>query len=445
MRNTSTLVVLLALLAASCGTAEDTGTTTTAPVPGTTQPPVQQGELARADVPRATTTNATDDEIAELVAGDSEFAFDLFRSVAAEGGNTFLSPYSIVAALTMTYAGARGTTAEEMADVLRFGVDGDRIHVVRNELDLRIAQVPEPLPEDDREPLAIEIANSLWGQYDYPFLEEFLTTLAESYDAGMNLVDFRNAAEEARITINDWVEENTAGRIEDLIPEGVINSLTRLVLVNAIWFKASWADQFEPEATVDGAFVTLDGTETTVPFMNGTARRGYLLGDGYELLRLPYAGDASMIVILPDEGRFDDIVGQLDGGFVADALADISSREVDLAFPKFEFTSEFSLSGVLAELGMSEAFVAPTEDRGADFTGITEERELFIQEIMHQAFVKVDETGTEAAAATAVIIGLTSVEDPPVRVEVNRPFVFLIEHSSTGEILFLGQVTNPST
>ena len=445
MRNTSIMVVLVALLAASCGATEDTGSTTTSQAPGTTQPPVQQGELARADVPRATATDATDDEISALVAGDSEFAFDMFRAVAAEGGNTFLSPYSIAAALTMTYAGARGSTAEQMADVLHFGVDGNRIHVVRNELDLRVTEVPEPMPDDDREPLAIEIANSMWGQYDYPFLEEFLTILAESYDAGMNLVDFRTAAEEARVTINDWVEENTAGRIEDLIPEGVINSLTRLVLVNAIWFKASWADQFEPEATADGAFVTLDGTETTVPFMNGTARRGYLAGDGFELVRMPYAGDASMIVIMPDEGRFEDIVAQLDGGFVADALGKVSSQEVDLAFPKFEFTSEFSLSGVLAELGMSEAFDAPTPDSGADFTGITEERELFIQEVMHKAFVKVDETGTEAAAATAVIIGLTSVEDPPVRVEIDRPFVFLIEHSSTGAILFLGQVTNPAS
>ncbi len=445
MRNTSIVVVLAALLAASCGTAEDTGSTTTSLAPGTTQPPVQQGELARADVPRATATDASDDEIAALVAGDSEFAFDVFRAVATEGDNTFLSPYSIAAALTMTYAGARGSTADEMADVLRFGVDGDRIHVARNELDLRVAQVPEPLPDDDREPLAIEIANSLWGQYDYPFLEEFLTTLAASYDAGMNLVDFRTDAEEARIAINDWVEENTAGRIEDLIPEGVVNALTRLVLVNAIWFKASWADQFEPEATADGTFVTLDGTETTVPFMNGTARRGYLSGDGFELLRMPYAGDASMIVIMPDEGRFDDIVAQLDAGFVADALGRVSGQEVNLAFPKFEFTSEFSLSNVLAELGMSEAFVAPTEDSGADFTGITEERELFIQEVLHKAFVKVDETGTEAAAATAVIIGLTAVEDPPVRVEIDRPFVFLIEHSSTGAILFLGQVTNPAS
>ena len=444
MRNTSIVVVLVALLAASCGTAEDTGTTTTSLAPGTTQPPVQQGELARADVPRATVTDATEAEVAALVAGDAAFAFDLFRAISAEGGNTFLSPYSIAAALTMTYAGARSTTAEQMADVLRFGVDGDRIHVARNELDLRIAQVPEPVPDDDREPLAIEVANSLWGQYDYPFLEEFLTTLAESYDAGMNLVDFRNAAEEARIAINDWVEENTAGRIEDLIPEGVINSLTRLVLVNAIWFKASWADQFEPEATADATFVTLDGTETTVPFMNGTARRGYLSGDGFELLRMPYAGDASMIVIMPDEGRFGEIVAELDASFVTDALDKADSREVNLAFPKFEFTSEFSLGSVLADLGMSEAFISPTEDSGADFTGITEERELFIQEIVHQAFVKVDETGTEAAAATAVIIGLTAVEDPPIRVEVNRPFVFLIEHSSTGEILFLGQVINPA-
>lgn len=441
MRNTS-IGVLLALLAASCGTTEDTGTTTTGTNtsldPGTT---VQQGELARADVPRATATDITDEEIAALVGGNTEFALDLFRSVAEEGGNTFLSPYSIAAALTMTYAGARGATAEQMADVMRFGVDGDRIHVARNELDLRISQVPEPVPGDDREPLAIEIANSLWGQYDYPFLEEFLITLAESYDAGMNLVDFTTSAEEARVAINDWVEENTAGRITDLIPQGVIDSMTRLVLVNAIWFKASWADQFEPEATADGTFVTVDGTEVAVPFMNGTASRGYLVGDGFELLRMPYAGDASMVVIIPDEGRFAEIIAGLDAQFLSEALTQTSSREVDLAFPKFEFTADFSLSQILAELGMADAF----DPGAADFTGIAAASELFLQDVVHKAFVKVDETGTEAAAATAVVIGLTAAGDPPVRVEVDRPFVFLIEHSSTGEILFLGQVTNPTS
>lgn len=453
MRNASILLVLLALLAASCSEADE-GESTTVPtnegesattVPATNPPPTQEGQLVRADVERAVSTDATDDEVASVVAGNTEFAFELFRAAAADGANTFLSPYSIAAALTMTYAGARGLTADEMADTLVFGVDGDRIHTVRNELDLRVTTIPEPPPDDLREPMSIEIANSLWGQYDYPFLEEFLTTLAENYDAGMNLVDFATDAEAARVEINDWVEEQTRGRIVDLIPQGVIDSMTRLVLVNAIWFKASWAEQFEPEATADDTFHTLAGGESTVPFMNGGGMMPYTAGDGFEMFRMPYAGDAAMVAIVPEEGRFEEISAQLDSGFLAEATAAATTRDIDLAFPKFEFTSEFGLSKTLQDMGIVEAFASPTADSGADLTGMTEQRELFVQDVVHQAFVSVDETGTEAAAATAVIIGLTSVGDPPLPVKVDRPFIFMIEHSSTGELLFIGQVVDPAS
>ena len=437
------MMILVALLAASCSVADDTASTTTTPS-AANPPQVQEGQLVRADVDRATTTDATDEEVAAVVAGNTEFALELFRAAAAEGGNTFLSPYSIAAALTMTYAGARGLTADEIAETLLFGVDGDRIHTVRNELDLRVTTIPEPLPDDPREPMSIEIANSLWGQYDYPFLEDFLTTLAESYDAGMNLVDFVADAEAARVEINDWVEDQTRGRIVDLIPQGVIDSMTRMVLVNAIWFKASWAEQFEPEATADSTFHTLTGGETTVPFMNGGGLIPYTAGDGFEMVRMPYAGDASMVVLVPDEGRFEEIAEQLDSQFLAAALTGATTRDIDLAFPKFEFTSEFGLSETLQEMGIVEAFASPGGDDGADFTGMTEPRELFIQDVIHQAFVSVDETGTEAAAATAVIIGLTSVSEQPLAVKVDRPFIFLIEHSSTGEILFIGQVVDPA-
>jgi serpin B len=445
MRTTFVLVLLLALLAAGCGEAEESAPTTTPTMtPDTGRQPVQQGQVVRSDVERATSTDVTDSEVAAVVAGNTEFAYELFRTAAADGNNVFLSPYSVAAALTMTYAGARGTTAEEMANALMFGVDGDRIHTVRNELDLRVTTIPPAPPDDNREPMSIEITNSLWGQYDYPFLEEFLTTLAENYDAGMNLVDFATDAEAARVEINEWVEEQTRGRIIDLIPQGVIDSMTRLVLVNAIWFKASWAEQFNPEATADSTFHTLAGGESTVPFMNGGGMMPYAAGDGFELLRIPYAGDAAMVVVLPEEGRFDEIAAQLDSRFLDAASNSATTRDIDLAFPKFEFTSEFGLSKALQDMGMVEAFAAPSPDGGADFTGMTEQRELFIQDVVHQAFVSVDETGTEAAAATAVIVGLTSVADPPLLVKVDRPFIFMIEHSSTGELLFIGQVADPA-
>lgn len=445
MRNLFVPAVLVALMATACAEVGESGpvddSTTLAPV-GTTAP-LQQGELARADVARATTTDVATAELAARVVGDTGFAVDLFRAAAADGDNTLLSPYSIAAALTMTYAGARGNTAAEMADVLNID-DPDRVHTVRNELDLQINSIEASgIPDDEREPFEIQIANSLWGQAGFPFLPEFLTVLAQNYDAGMNLVDFVAAAEAARAAINTWVEDNTAGRIVDLIPEGVINEMTRLVLVNAIWFKASWDEQFDPELTADAEFVTLAGAPVTVPFMHGDDVMPYSSGDGYAAVRIPYAGDAAMTVILPDAGRFAEIVGRLSVDLLNEIKTDASAKDVQLAMPKFEFRAEFSLPDALESLGMIDAF----DGGNADFSAIADvaDGNLFISDVIHQAFISVDETGTEAAAATAVVVGLTSaIGQEPVAMTLDRPFLFIIEHGSTGEILFLGQVTDPS-
>lgn len=435
-----TALVVLTLTFAACG---EGGTTTTSGTTPTTSPPEPSGELARADVPRASATDVTAAELAALVGGNTAFAFDLFRLASADGENTLLSPYSIAAALTMTYAGARGTTAEEMREALHLALGDDRIHAGRNELDLRVTTVPELPDMDDREPFDIRVANSLWGQHDYPFLEDFLVLLAENYDAGMNLVDFVTAAEVARQTINSWVEDQTAGRIVDLIPQGVITDLTRLVLVNAIWFKANWTQQFDPAMTEDGSFTLLDGSEVTAPLMHGSARTGYAEGDGYRAVRLAYAGDASMLILLPDAGRFEEVKAGFGPAELAALRAALSEHQVDLALPKFEFRSQFSLKSVLKDLGMVAAFTEPSLPDGADFTGMTERRELFVHEVVHQAFIAVDEQGTEAAAATAVIVGLESAP-PPATMNVDRPFLFFIEHTGTGEILFLGQLIDPS-
>jgi serpin B len=417
------------------------------PSPSTSPPavsPAEPGgaELARADVARATSTDVTAAQLAMLVAGDTDFAMDLFR-VAAGDGNALLSPYSVAAALTMTYAGARGDTAQEMRSVLHLALPDDRIHAARNELDLRITAEPAVPEGADGEPFAIRVANSLWGQAGYPFLEEFLAVLAENYDAGMNLVDYVAAAEQARQTINAWVEEQTEGRIVDLIPEGVITDLTRLVLVNAIWFKASWATPFDPGLTRDGAFRLLDGGDVTVPLMHGNLRLPYLDGDGFQAVRLPYAGDASMLIILPDPGRFEQMVDRLSASDL-DAIRRAESEHlVELSMPTFEYRSQLQLKPALQELGMVAAFTDPALPDGADFTGIIEARQLLIHDVVHQAFIAVDEEGTEAAAATAVVIGDQSAP-MPVTVSIGRPFLFLIEHRATGELLFIGQVTDPS-
>jgi serpin B len=395
------------------------------------------GDPVRADVPRQTVTDVTDAELAALAAGNTEFAFDLFHAAAA-GDNLLISPYSVAAALTMTYAGARGPTAEEMRAALALGLADDRIHSGRNELDLLIGAEPEVGPEDDREPFTIRVANSLWGQAGYPFLDEFLALLAENYDAGMNLVDFQVAAEDARLEINAWVEDRTEGRIVDLIASGVITELTRLVLVNAIWFKASWTEQFDPALTVDGTFTTLDGTEVTVPLMHGGGPMLVSTGDGYLLASIPYAGGTSMVVVLPDPSRFDEVAARLGPAELERALGSARGLDVRLTMPRFEFRTELELSGLLGDLGMHTAFTD-----AADFSGMTGDRELSIGAVIHQAFIKVDEEGTEAAAATAVVMRVTAAIEPAV-VTLDRPFLFVIQHDGTGEVLFVGQVTDPS-
>lgn len=449
MRRLLSMLIVFSVVLAACGGGAAVPSPSTGPsvTPGSSTPPTSEPEgdvtQVRADVPRGDTTDVTDAELATLVASDTVFAFDLYRRAAAGGANTVLSPYSIALALTMTYAGARGDTAAEMRQVLHLALPDDRIHAARNQLDLLLTTPGEMPPGDDREPLTLQVANSLWGQEGYPFRDEFLTLLAADYGAGMNLVDFATAAEKARRTINAWVERQTEGKITDLIPEGVVTELTRLVAVNAIWFKANWELPFDPDDTSDGTFTTLDGRRVTVPMMHAGLRTDYAEGDGYVAVRLRYAGDASMIVVVPDENRFDEVASAFGPDQLASLRAALTEHQVDLTFPSFRFRSRFSLGETLEDLGMVSAFTEPSQPGGADFTGMTDRRELFLHAVVHQAFIAVDEEGTEAAAATAAVVGLESAP-PPATVVVDRPFLFLISHDPTGEILFLGQVTDPS-
>lgn len=434
------MLAVMALATAACASGAGPGTTQPTPSPTIPGPEVT---LLKANLPRVTDTDVTDDELGRLVAGNTDFAFGIFKVIRPDGDNLIFSPYSIASALTMSYAGARGDTASEIREAISLALAEDRLHAARNQLDLRITEEPQPFQGDEREPFTIRVANSLWGQAGYPFLDEFLELLAANYDAGMNLVDFATAFEEARLQINTWVEEETEGRIVDLIPEDVIDDMTRLVLVNAIWFKANWAEPFDPERTSDGPFTLLDGSLVEVPMMRGSLRIPYTVGDGFQALRIPYAGDAAMVVVLPDRGRFAEIAE----GFGPDDLSRLHGSwgdyQVELSFPRFEFRSDVPLKGPLQQLGMEAAFRDPFGPGGADFTGITALRELYVQDVVHQAFISVDEEGTEAAAATAVVIGRTSMPTP-AEVDVDRPFLFFIEHGSTGEILFLGQVVDPS-
>ena len=387
---------------------------------------------------------ATDPDLADLVGGNSAFAFDLYRTLATEDGNLFYSPYSISLALAMTYAGARGETERQMAETLRFRLPQERLHPTFNALDLQLASRGDGARGEDDEGFRLNIANAVWGQEDYDFLDAFLDVLAESYGAGVRPTNFREAPEESRVRINDWIAEQTEDRIKDLIPGGVIDDLTRMVLTNAIYFNAGWNHPFNKAATVPRTFHLLDGTEVEVPMMSQTARYGYTRGDGYQAVELSYrGGDMAMTILLPDQGGLRGFEESLDDAYVSRIVEDIEPRRVLLTIPKFEYESQFGLVDTLKSMGMENAFDA----RRSDFSGIDGRSCiedgvpcLLISDVVHKAFVLVDEEGTEAAAATGVVVIL---ESEPITVTVDRPFIFLIRDIETGTVLFVGRVVDP--
>jgi serpin B len=398
------------------------------------------GEVIQSDKPRETSPNVDDTDLTILVNGNSDFAFALYQALNKEDDNIFYSPYSMSLALAMTYAGARGETEQQMADTLHFILPQDRLHPAFNSLDLELSQRGEGAQGKDGEGFRLNIINAIWGQKDYEFLTTFLDTLAENYGAGLRLLNFISAPEESRLTINNWVSDQTEGRIEDLIPQGLINDLTRLVLTNAIYFNAAWQYPFSEDMTGDGPFYLLDGGEVTVPMMRQTESFGYAEGEGYQAVELPYdGGELSMVILLPQPDQFEAFEGSLDTQRVDPILKALELKQVALTMPQFEFESSFSLKETLATMGMPIAFSG-----SADFSGMTGNRDLFIADVVHKAFVSVDEAGTEAAAATAVVMELTAAPETPVEVTIDHPFIFLIRDIETGTILFVGRVVNPS-
>jgi serpin B len=398
------------------------------------------GEVIRSEKQRVTSPDVDEADLAILVDGNSAFAFNLYQELKEGDDNLFYSPYSISLALAMTYAGARGETAQQMADTLHFTLEDNRLHPAFNWLDIELASRGKGAEGKDGEAFRLNIVNAIWGQKDYQFLSTFLDALAENYGAGLRLLDFVNAPEESRLTINNWVSDQTEGRIEDLIPQGLINVLTRLVLTNAIYFNAAWQYPFSEDMTEDGPFYLLDGGNVTVPMMRQTESFGYAEGEGYQVVELPYdGGELSMIILLPQAGNFPVFEGSLDAQMADAIVKDLEPRRVDLTMPRFEFESSFSLGEILAMMGMPVAFSGD-----ADFSGMTGNRDLFIADVVHKAFVSVDEAGTEAAAATAVVMELTAVPGEPVEVTIDRPFIFLIHDIETGTILFVGRIVAPS-
>jgi serpin B len=397
------------------------------------------GEVLKSDKERITSPDVNPSEQALLVEGNSAFAFELYQALKEEEGNLFYSPHSISVALAMTYAGARNQTAEQMAATLKFMLEQDRLHPAFNWLDAELAKRGEGAEGKDGKGFRLNIVNAIWGQKDYTFLSDFLDVLAENYGAGLRILDFINETEQSRLAINQWVSDQTEGRIEDLIPQGAIDALTRLVLTNAIYFNAAWEYPFNEDMTADGPFYLLDGGQVSVPMMKQTEAFGYTEGEGYQVVELQYDGnELSMVVLLPEAGNFEAFEEGLQAQQVYDIISGLQTTGVTLTMPKFEFDSEFSLKDTLAEMGMPIAFSGE-----ADFSGMTGNRELFISDVVHKAFVAVDEAGTEAVAATTVIMPGSAEPEPPVEVTIDHPFIFLIRDIETGAILFVGRVMNP--
>ncbi|MBI3410552.1 MAG: serpin family protein [Planctomycetes bacterium] len=382
----------------------------------------------------ATTGQTQDKSLTQpLVAADTEFALDLYARLAQEKGNLFFSPYSISNALAMTYAGAKGNTALEMKKVLRFPFDQDGVNQ-------SFAQLIREIQDRKAAKYKLVVANRLFGQKDYGFLPSFLKTTQVFYGAPLEEVDFNGAAEDARKTINSWVEKQTQNKIKDLIQPGVLDAQTRLVLANAIYFKAAWMNPFAEKQTKPAPFYAPD-TKVNVATMHGSIHTRFFKGDGFSALELPYEqNDLSMVLFLPEKN--DGLAAfekKMTAATLKEWLAKLSNHQVTVSLPKFKLSAEFQLNQALAALGMKDAFT----DK-ADFSGMTSRDKLSISAVVHKAFIDVNEAGTEAAAATAVVMRLSSAIANSATFNADHPFVYLIRDNRTGSVLFMGRVVNPS-
>ena len=397
--------------------------------------------FARSSLARETLPQVSDTELAAVVSGNTEFALKVFPLLdTSPDSNTFFSPYSITQAFALLAPGARGNTLTEIEQTLSFPLQPDRRNAAFNKLDLLLAGKTngQVMPNGQTVPRMTN-ANAVWGQKGFPILPGYLDVLAVNYGAGLNQVDFIDDTEEARQSINTWVEDRTNDRIKDLIPQGGVSTLTRLVLTNAVWFKSNWASQFSENNTTSRPFTSRDGSSSPAPFMRQTFSVPYSKVAGCQAVDLPYAGDElSMLVIMPDAGTFDRFLGSLTPTVLADITGQLATKTVDLSLPKFTFTRSASMRTILESLGMREAF----DPALADLSGIDGQRDLFVDGVFHQAFIAVDEVGTEAAAATGIVVGITSAPIPELTLTVDHPFVFLIRDRETGLVIFLGKVVS---
>jgi len=386
---------------------------------------------------------SNDPRITEGAKSINKFALKMYKQIIEDDKNIFFSPYSITTALAMTNAGAVGITDTEMRNALQVTLPGSDFYAALNGLDQSLAEHTRATQN-----LQLNVVNSIWQQKDLMLNVSYLDLLARHFDAGVNFLDFRSQPEQSRIIINDWVQEQTNDRIKDLLPAGTITIETKLVLTNAIYFLADWLLQFNTNKTRNQQFQKIDKSVVTVPMMKleGKNSEGikllYKRAADSRVLELPYRGERIVMdLILPDSGRFSAFESALTEETLSTLINGIDSTALDnVQIPKFEFsTPSISLVKAFVNLGMVDPFTD-----GANFSGMTSQISLKIGDIYHKAFIKVDEAGTEAAAATAVIMVPTSAEYSPPRFVADRPFIYLIKDKFSGAILFMGRVTDPT-
>ncbi len=379
-------------------------------------------------------TDVTYEGMEAVIAANNGFAFDVYSELATDDENIFFSPYSLSTALGMTYEGARGQTANEMASTLRFSTD----HSFR-----RAATAVLQNGYNDKTTLyRLEMANALWVQEGFDFSKDFLSMVEKFYAGTAANLDFENDAEGSREEINSWVESRTNDKIKNLFPKGTVDTNTRLILTNAVYFKGSWMDAFDKGETYEGEFTILNGEKVKARFMHkGGKSFGYTDGNGAQVLELPYqGGELSMLLLLP-EGDMTALEEKLSADVIRGYRENLIMQEVDVTVPRFTLDTKYSMNEALAKIGMPTAFTD-----GADFSGMTESGSLAIGNVVHQAHVAVDEEGAEAAAATGVEMSVTSfkmVAEPKI-FRADRPFIFAITDKESGNILFLGRVANPA-
>lgn len=436
----------LAALAA-CSSSGSNPSTPTTPPPGDGPPVVVTPEAlkvpqARSEKPRETKPNVAPGDLDTLTGDERTFATKLFAQLAKNqpGENVFFSPHSIYTAFGMLYAGAQGSTESAMASGLEYSLPQARLHAAMNALDLALESRATGAAGTgaDGKGFRLAIANSVWSQKGFAFETPYLDTLAVNYGAGLNLVDFLGDGEGASKQINAWIEAKTEGRIKDLVKG--LPSQTKVVLANAVYFNAAWQDQFTESATVDGMFQCLYGAQPA-KLMKTTSYGGYSQTAAYDALSLRYeGGKVEFVAIAPKAGTYDTYESGFDRAAFDAAVAGLKSGQVDVTMPRFEIKGDaVSLKPALSTLGLGEIFAD-----NANFKGVTPAEGFHVFDAVHKAFVKVNEKGTEAAAATAIIAGTTSVGPTPVPITLDRPFLFAIRDVPTGAVLFLGRVVKPA-